>query len=119
MDRAPSALRATRRGPAKGSSAVFVRLCFAKSLPDPKNPCQRYKPVVALLQITFVEEVKNPVDETPAIAAAEAVDNPKFNVFARFWVLLHQIDVFIVFRTLFYFRETLTNVVFVSSLQFG
>jgi hypothetical protein len=49
----------------------------AKRLPDPKNPCQRFKPVVALPQITFVEEVENPVDETPAIAAAEAMDNPE------------------------------------------
>jgi hypothetical protein len=43
----------------------------------PRSPCQRCKPVVALPQITFVKKLKNPVDETPAIAAAEAVDNPE------------------------------------------
>ena len=64
--------------PGEGFQCTECSLVFcAKILPDPKNPCQRYKPVVALPQITFAEEVKNPVDETPAIAAAEAVNNPE------------------------------------------
>jgi hypothetical protein len=52
-------------------------LCFAPKVYPTRNPCHRYKPVVALPQITFVEEVRNLFDETPAIAAAEAVDNPE------------------------------------------
>ncbi len=63
---------------AEGFQCTGVLACILRqSLPDPKNPCQRYKPVVALPQITFVEEVKNAVDETPAFSAAEAVNNPE------------------------------------------
>ena len=113
--------RATRRGPAKGSSAVIARLCFApnvyptrrtpasdsnQSLPSPKSrlPKRSKTPSTRPLQLPLLK---------PWIPGSLTF----LHGLGYFYTNLF--DVFIVFRTLFYFRETLTNAVFGSSLQFG
>jgi hypothetical protein len=64
------------------------RFCV-NCLPDPNVPCQQCKPVPAVPQLTFVEEVEQPHPRPLQWPLRKRPRSRESNVLARFWVRLH------------------------------
>ena len=83
--------RATRRGPAKSSSAVIARLCFApKFYPTRRTPASDTNQSLPSPKSRLPKRSKTPSTRPLQLPLLKQWITRKFNVSELFWVLLYQ-----------------------------